>query len=67
MTDTQTRTVNDPRLGDSGIVDLEPRMLIDGEWIRAEGGARAASSFSRVSGVRRSWLTEAKSTVRWSI
>ena len=43
MTDTQARTVNDPRLGDSGIVDLEPRMLIDGEWIRAEGGATMQS------------------------
>ena len=31
------------------------------------GGARASSSFSRVRGVRRSWLTEASRVVRWSM
>ena len=34
---------------------------------RLNGGARASSSFSRVSGVRRSWLTEASRAVRWSM
>ena len=33
---------------------------------RAPGSASASSSFSRVSGVRRSWLTEASRVVRWS-
>ncbi len=35
--------------------------------VRALGRARASSSLSRVRGVRRSWLTEARRAVRWSI
>ena len=45
------------------ISDRSPCMA----WIWPLGSAKASSSFSRVRGVRRSWLTEASRAVRCSI